>query len=403
MTEGQNRFDAHRALSAMLTHAASHTPYYRDQSWAKTLRETGRVGLREIPITPKAVVRDQTRAFYAEFVPPSHGEVKDKPTSGSTGEPMVVHKTARHWAINARENARLKQGWGYENHKRMVQISVPQSDHPRGSVTESDMANGGHSWQFYTGETLSAYDFVRRIGPTLLVCAPSVAQTILERARELSETLPVQLISTVSEVVTDELRELVAALPGCRLVDVYGCIESGLIAIQCARCGAYHPADRHLVLEVLNESGKPAGPGEMGRVIVTPLFNRAMPLVRYETGDYAVIAEPNGCPRSPRGIKRIIGREKNLFKLPGGKRVVPRIPHRVAAGLSLRQFKLFQIGETEVELHYIPAADGVAISDEQAQEMVDKYMEPGFKVRSVRVAELARAPSGKFLQHECLI
>ena len=402
MMEGQGQFDVRQALSAMLAHAASHTPYYRDQPWAKTLRETQRVALREIPITPKTVVRDETGAFYADFVPPDHGEVKDKPTSGSTGEPMVIRKTARHWRINAQENRRLKQGWGFGLHERAVQISVPYDEHPSGSIEEMKLPRG-QSWTFHTGETLAAYDFVRRIGPTLLSGAPSVAQAILERSRDLSEPLPLRLVSTVSEVVTDELRELVQAVPGCRLVDVYGCIESGVIAIQCPRCGVYHPADRHLILEIRTESGRLARPGEMGRVIVTPLFNRAMPLVRYDTGDYAVVAANAGCPRSSFGIERIIGREKNLFKLPGGQRVVPRLPHRVAAKLALRKFKFFQTTETDVELHYIPVTDDVQISDEQAQTMVDKYMAPGFKVRSIRVNELARAPSGKYLLHECLI
>jgi phenylacetate-CoA ligase len=401
--EGQGQFDVRRALGAMLAHAASHSPYYRDQPWAKTLRETKRIVLREIPITSKSLVRDETSSFYSDFVPPGHGEVKDKPTSGSTGEPMVIRKTDRHWAINAQENVRLKRGWGFGRHQRAVQISVPFDDHPSGSIEESGLPNGRQGWKLYTGETLAAYEFVRRISPTHLTSAPSVAQAILERSRELSQPLDLQLITTITEVVTDELREMVRALPNCRLADVYGCVEAGVIAMQCPRCGAYHPADRHLILEIRTDSGRRARPGEMGRVIVTPLFNRAMPLIRYETGDYAVVAKASGCPRSSFGIERIIGREKNLFKLPGGQRVVPRLPHPVASKLALRKFKLFQTTETDVELHYIPVTDDVQISDEQAQQMVDKYMAPGFRVRSVRVSELPRARSGKYLLHECLI
>ena len=88
---------------------------------------------------------------------------------------------------------------------------------------------------------------------------------------------------------------------------------------QCATCDAYHPADRHLVLELLTDEGRPARPGEMGCVIATLPFNRAMPLIRYETGDYATLAESNACSRSTEALKQIIGRERNLFKLPGGR------------------------------------------------------------------------------------
>ena len=96
-----------------------------------------------------------------------------------------------------------------------------------------------------------------------------------------------------------------------------------IIATQCATCGTYHPAEGHLILEILDDSDRPVRPGKMGRVVVTPLFNRAMPLVRYETGDYAVVAKDHRCPHSSFSLASIAGREKNLFKLSNGERIVP--------------------------------------------------------------------------------
>jgi phenylacetate-CoA ligase len=397
------KWNRHKAVAAMLTHAANHAPFYRTQAWAERLLAGEAIAFRDIPITAKALVRDRTAEFFTSFIPPAHGKVTVKPTSGSTGEPMEVRKTQRHYEINALENRRLAQGWGFADHKRKVSISVPYADHPAGQVEEEDAEDGSHRWKLYTSESRTAFDMLRRVSPTYVTSSPSMILAVLELCREASESLPLKLIATVAEVLPEELRDLVRQIPGCRLVDMYGTIETGLIAGQCPLCDAYHPADRHLILELVTEDGRRPEPGEMGRVIVTTLFNRAMPLIRYETGDYAELAPANGCPRSSLAIRRIVGRERNLFKMPDGSKVLPRLPHRVVHDLALRQYKLIQRTLTDIELLYIPRDDTMQIAEDVAQGLIDRYMAPGFKVRCLRVDELPRAPSGKYLLHECLI
>ena len=397
------KWDRRKALATMLTHAANHTPYYQAQAWAERLRAGQAIAFHNIPITPKAAVRDQTAEFFSSFIPPAHGKVTTKPTSGSTGEPMEVRRTRLHLHINELENERLKQGWGFESHKRMVHLSTPRADHPAGQIEEDDMAEGVHSWKLYSSESRVAFDLLRRVSPTHVMSSPSMLQAVLEHYREASEIPPLKLIATIAEVLPEELRALVRHIPGCRLMDGYGAIETGLIAGQCALCDAYHPADRQLILELLTDDGRRPEPGEMGRVITTSLFNRAMPLIRYETGDYAELAPANDCPRSSLAIRRIVGRERNLFKMPDGSKVIPRIPHRVVHDLALRKYKLIQRTLTDIDLLYVPRDDTIRIAEEVAQNLIDLYMAPGFKVHCQRVEELPRAPSGKYLLHECLI
>jgi phenylacetate-CoA ligase len=397
------RFDRRRALSRMLVHAATHGPYYKDQQWASLLRAGAPLAFRDIPITPKSIVRERTDQFFCTEFPARHGSVKVLATSGSTGEPMEIRKTNLHFHINAQENLRLKQGWGYHGHARVAEISRPNDEHPIGTIEHEDSEGGGQKWKLYTGEPDAVFELLRETAATLVFASPSLILGALQRAEERSQTLPLRLVSTVQEIVPEALLEAVQRMPGCRLVDVYGSTESGVIAITCSQCGAYHPADRHLIFELITEEGRRAGPGEIGRVVVTPLFNRAMPLVRYEIGDYAMRAEFNECARSRLALKRILGRESNLFKTADGRKVVPRLPHRVAVKLALRQFKLVQVTLTDVELRYIPRAEGQQINDEIAQDMVDRYMAPGFKVRCVPVGELPRAPNGKYLMHESFV
>jgi len=391
------------ALGAMLSHAVLHSPYYREQEWTARLRSGARIAFREIPITGKSVVRAETARFYSDFVPRSDGQTHVKHTSGSTGEPLHVRKTDRAFRINTKENMRLRQGWDMHTHRRVVMLSNPQVETPIGTLREQVLPNGGRQWQLYTVDSRATFDIIRRTGATLAHGYPTVLLGALQLSAEASEPLPLQLLYTISEVVPDELRELVAKIPGCRLADHYGCIEGGLIAAQCPVCNAYHSADGHLVLELITDDGREAGPGEMGRVIITPLFNRAMPLIRYETGDYALRAERNDCARSPMGLARILGRQQNLFKLPDGRRIMPRLPGRVVERLGWRKFKLFQTTLQDVELHYVPQDPADEFADQLGQELVDMYMAPGFKVRCVRVADIPRAPNGKYFLHQSFV
>jgi len=187
----------------MLSHAAVHSPYYSGQEWALDMRRRGRgrIALRDIPITPKTLVRDQTAQFFCSFVPTSQGEVLTRATSGSTGEPMVIRKTRRQFAIQVEENQRLKSGWGFERHRRIVHTSAPNDDHPNGQIEQEDGPEGRCKWTLYSGDTQAALDLLRRTSASHVSTSPSIMLEILQRCSETSQPLGLELISTVSELI----------------------------------------------------------------------------------------------------------------------------------------------------------------------------------------------------------
>src|SRR5438552_6617760 len=126
------------AVEAMLRHASSSSPYYRQETWSARLRDNRKVCFpQDIPVTPKSLVRDETELFYAETHPRQDGKTIDKYTSGSTGEPMLVKKTIRHFHINAGENERLKQGWELGRQRKTLAIKSAHKDVPFGTVEET--------------------------------------------------------------------------------------------------------------------------------------------------------------------------------------------------------------------------------------------------------------------------
>jgi phenylacetate-CoA ligase len=394
--------DIEQALSAMLAHAAAHSPYYRELAWAKSVRGGARVALKNIPVTPKSIVRDETARFYIDDVPPSEGRVMTNLTSGSTGEPMVVRQTQRWLQMTQAEKTRLLKPWGTERHSRTAKITNPNSHHAPGTIEEKAQKHG-RMRKLYTVDTREAFEFVKETGASLLYSHPALTVGILQHGADIGVRLPLKLVSTVSEIVPEQLRDLINALPGCRLADRYGNVENGLIAMQCASCGAYHPADGHLILEILDDGDRPVRPGKMGKVVVTALFNRAMPLIRYETGDYAVVAKNHQCRHSSFSLASIAGREKNLFKRPNGERIVPRLDPVPLLELGLRHFKLVQQTLTEIEFQYVHKDPTAELPRERAQALVEESMGSGFTVMCRKVSEMPRTAKGKFLMHESLV
>ena len=108
-----------------------------------------------------------------------------------------------------------------------------------------------------------------------------------------------------------------------------------MIADQCPEHEHYHVQAETVLVEVVDASGRPCTPGEVGRVLVTPLFNYAMPLLRYELGDYAEVGPRCACRRGLPVLTRILGRERNaLLVAPTGERYWPTFGSRQFAEIA---------------------------------------------------------------------
>ena len=125
---------------------------------------------------------------------------------------------------------------------------------------------------------------------------------------------------TFGEILEPVCRATCQQVFGVKVVDMYSSQEVGYIALQCPEHEHYHVQAENLLVEVLAEDGRGCGPGEVGRVVVTTLHNFAMPLLRYDIGDYAEVGASCPCGRGLGVLTRILGRQRNLLVLPDGRR-----------------------------------------------------------------------------------
>ena len=124
------------------------------------------------------------------------------------------------------------------------------------------------------------------------------------------------IISTAETLVPAE-REFIEDRFGPVLFDRYGCEEVSLIASECPAHDGLHTSAEGMYVEVLG--GDATTPG---RIVVTDLINRGMPLVRYEVGDLATVAAgPCSCGRGLPRLARVFGRSTDILYAPDGRKV----------------------------------------------------------------------------------
>jgi phenylacetate-CoA ligase len=175
-------------------------------------------------------------------------------------------------------------------------------------------------------------------------------------------------------------------------------------AWQCP-AGSYHVNAEHVILELLDEEGRPVKQGELGRVVATTLENHLAPLIRYDLNDYALAVEGNcSCGRTLPIIGKVVGRSMNLFRLKDGKILLPwRFYDYLHEIDKVRQMQLVQRALDHFIIRFVrdePLAPEVEAS---IQKRVADSIGEGVTVSLERVSEIPRTKRGKYMAALCEI
>ena len=114
------------------------------------------------------------------------------------------------------------------------------------------------------------------------------------------------LLST--EYIPEEVCSEIHEIWGCRVFEHYGMTEMGLgCAVSCSVLSGYHLREADLLLEIIDpDSGEPVKDGEYGEIVFSTLTRKAMPFLRYRTGDISrYLTEPCPCGSLLRRIEKV--------------------------------------------------------------------------------------------------
>ena len=396
----------HNLLGPLLEHARRNTAFYADR--LAPVFPNGRLDLarwNEIPILTRAEAQQQVEALKARHLPPDAGPVSSSESSGSTGRPFLHLKNELVDIASLGMTDRLYRWWGFDGARPMAMFfsrmkdAAPPPDGKSSQGWRSGFPEGTlHMLDMWADtDTQIAWLLARKL--SYLMAYPSTILALAERVREDDIDLRFDRVISTAAAVSDEIRDACRNALGCRLIDHYGADEIGHIACECPGCGQYHVGAEGVRVEILDEAGRSCGPGETGRVILTSLYNYAMPFIRYEIGDYATVAKPGRrkCRVALPSLSRVVGRYRNTFTLPDGRIIYPYVQiSRFRDFISFSQVQVIQTGYDAIEVRYVKLEPAREPDAAGLGAYLSEALGARFNVQVTAVPEIARSASGKF-------
>lgn len=412
----QRQATQHAQLARLVAHAAETVPLQAERlraaGWTGDAAALPQAWDRLVPM-PRNALQAAGAAAFATRLPQGHGRIGEGATSGSLGMPLRYRRSdAAQFLLEAQA---LRQLLWHDIDLAGTQAIIRRDPSGAADAPEGRRLadwGGQAAMAFATGpshrldvlapvETQLAWLEARQ--PAMLVGVPSTLAALARRCLAEARRWPwLHSVHSFGEVMDAAKRQACQAAWGRDPIDIYSAEEIGPIALQCPE-GRYHHCAETVLVEVLDEAGRPCGPGATGQVVVTSLHNFAMPLLRYAIGDMAEVGPACPCGRTLPVMTRILGRERHRFVLPSGERRFAFGPPALAAHPAIRQYQVAQLAPDLVEVRIVAAAPLRPEEEAAVAAVLADGLGHAFPLRFAYVDAIQRSPGGKFLEMVCEI
>jgi phenylacetate-CoA ligase len=331
---------AHQAelLIRLYRHAVSEVPAYRDRPAPPSTFDANAPFWTDQPFLSRSEVAADRDRFRARSVPDYHGAVSWVSSGGSTGSAVARQLTALESLGRTVGFYRALEAWNFDYAIPFILIRTEQyAKYFEGNTDTTGRADwllpalfggGRPGAQYFSDIRLPAPVQLARVMDVAPVNVNTLPSSILRlglAARAVGQAPSIPFIMSVGEYLAPEVRSLAAAVFGSRIIDVVSSAEAGNIAIQCPTSGLYHIQSELVLAEIIDAHGRSCDVGDIGELVVTPLYNYASPLLRYRSGDYVERGPKCPCGRTLPTIARFVGRKEHMFSYPDGHRALPPI------------------------------------------------------------------------------
>jgi phenylacetate-CoA ligase len=321
-------------IVAMLEHAYRETTYYRQAIDAAGFRPGDIRTLADFSRKMPLLTKEQIRISHQDLLAGSlrSGHLSEFTTGGSTGKPVTVLKDPRTVELSNASALRafrwagwdMGQPWGLIwgnpptkstlKEKALDVLIDPEIYLDTMNLNDESMHAFVRRWR------LRRPTIMRGHSHSIFIFASFCAR------HAITDLRPRAIISSSMMLLPTERRVIEAAF-GCKVTDLYGCEEVGLIASECDKHAGLHVDMENVYVEILDEQGNVAPPGVNGAIVVTSLIADAMPIIRYRMGDMASFAQRAcACGRGLQLLNGVSGRVADFLVRADGS---------VVAGVSL--------------------------------------------------------------------
>ncbi len=325
-------------LRRLLEHAAAHSPFYRRRFGGRTPRPADLASLE--PVRKEEILGAQfdealtvpglTKARAREML----GSARRTPfvvatTSGSSGEPALYPFSRAEWiegmAFQIRAATLLKPaGWTWARalweRPRTALVFTHHPIHVSTRLRQSYTLGLAPTLSLAAGSPVaSQIADLAAFQPSILGGYPSALGLLAQAQLDGRLSIHPFLVVTGGETLTAPARARLRRAFGVEPHDVYGLTETLLVAVECREHCGMHIFEDAVLVEVVDKNGRVLPPGEQGEaVLLTNLFNRTLPLIRYEVGDLLTVTdEPCPCGLPFRRILSVLGRREEILKIRG--------------------------------------------------------------------------------------
>jgi len=399
-------------LTAELENAVRHVEFYRSRVAPRSV-----LHLDEFPILSKSDVRDRFREICHDAL----ADNLDRPrrgyswvnvtTGGSTGTPVrVLHgPTYRDRGRAGRFFSQRLCGFPFGTPYVKLWGSMRDIGEDRASLVSAWLRRLAretpcNAFLMKPAQMTRYASAIRTSGIRHMMAYVDAAEEFARHVRQSGVTLSLDSVMACAGQVTDDARRQIAETFGARVHNKYGSRECAELACECER-GGFHIYTPHVVLEVVDDSGKPVPVGQRGRLLVTLLGNHEFPLIRYEIGDVAALSSDRcDCGFDTTLLQSVEGRTVEWLRSSEGAYVSPVfVRHLVGVVHNDGSVRRFQLAQEAPAAFRLSLQFEAGTSDIRSTATADALLQDlqtvlGRDSRIVieRVADIAPLESGKY-------
>lgn len=400
-----------KLLNKLLIYCFNNVPYYRKlfrSKGVKSAEEMNLLRLDELPILTKKDIRNNFTQLTSQDLQKRKWYYNT--SGGSTGEPIRL--------IQDSDYSKWNQATNTYYHEKILGIKRFISKEVRLWGNERDIFQGGYGIKkqlqnhFTNTVLLNSFKMngsdIERYITIINSLKPDYirgyAGSLVElSAYSQSHNIPLhipKIVASAAETVTPDMRKIIEKGFKTKLYDFYGSREAMNLAGECSH-GSMHIFSFNNIIEVVDVNNQPVAEGEEGRILVTPLHNYSMPLLRYEIGDTGIKGpDVCSCGNFLPTLKAVTGRVTDHFKLKDGS-IVPAeyFIHLLGVVCKEDQIRKFQV----IQEDYNKVRIDVVIHDELStnytqiiNEKIRLVMEDQCEITWNIVDDIPKTQSGKY-------
>lgn len=221
--------------------------------------------------------------------------------------------------------------------------------------------------------------------------------------KDICPSLKVCMVT--SEMLFEDDKIVLEKQFGIPIVNEYGASELDLIAFQNPE-GQWQVNSETLFVEILDENDIVLPYGQEGRVVITSLFNKAHPFIRYDIGDIGILDEKSTLKKPI--LKKLVGRTNDVAILPSGKKSPGLTFYYVTKSIieddgNVKEFIIKQTKMDCFEIEYVSETELNLAQIQKIRKAIELYLEPNLNFSFIRKSTLERSNRGKLKQFKSML